>query len=49
MLWVPRKISSRTSLTNVFKVIVKFKVVKTSMSIYVMHKSTVMPSVNVIA
>ena len=41
--------ASRTSLTNSFKVKVKLKVIKTSMSTHAMHKSTVIPSLNVIA
>ena len=39
----------RTGLTNGFKVKVKFKVIKTSMSIHAMHKSTVRQSLSVIA
>ena len=41
-----RQQKRNNSLTTIFKV--KFKVIKTSMGIYAMHKSTGMPSLNVI-
>ena len=36
--------NKNTSLSNVFKVTVKVRVIETNMSMYAMHKSTVMPS-----
>ena len=41
-----RQQKRNNSLTTIFKV--KFKVIKTSMGIYAMHKPTGMPSLNVI-
>ena len=50
LVWeIIHKKTSRTSLTHVFKVNVKVKVIETNMSICVMRKSTVMRRLNAIA
>ena len=43
VIYLPEKKTQKGQAVNVFKVKVKFKVVKTRLSIHAMHKSTAMP------